>query len=56
MNTLQKMASETGKLLFCNGHDSSVADSLRQHGMIPLSGDLQKDALTIRDVVTHINE
>lgn len=56
LNALQQMASETGKLLFCNGHDSSVADRLRQHGMIPLSGDLQKDALTIRDVVTHINE
>ena len=56
LNTLRKMASETGKLLFCNGHDNSMADSVRAHGMIPLSGDLQKDALTIRDVVTHINE
>ncbi len=56
LNQLQSLAAETGRVLFCTGHDAAQADTLRKHGIIPLSGDLQKDALTIRDVLTGINE
>ena len=56
LSQLQKLSSESGRVLFCTGHDAAQADALRKHGIIPLSGDLQKDALTIRDVLTGINE
>lgn len=56
LSQLQSLAAETGRILFCTGRDAAQADTLRKHGIIPLSGDLQKDALTIRDVLTGINE
>ena len=56
LQQLQALAAESAGLLFCTGHDNTQAGRLRQHGIIPLSGDLQKDALTIRDVLTGINE
>lgn len=54
MQQLQSVSAETGKPVFITGHHTNFDVQLRQLGLIPLSGDPQKAALTIRDIVQEI--
>jgi len=56
LQQLQTLAAETGQLIFCMGHDRAQTDLLRRRGLVTLSGDLQQDAVTVRDVLTGINQ
>lgn len=54
LQQLQNLAAETGQLIFAIGHNQDQTDLLRRKGIVTLSGDLQQDALTVRDVLTGI--
>ena len=55
LQQLQALAAETGQLIFCSGHNDDQTALLRRKGVVTLTGDLQQDALTVRDVLTGIS-
>ncbi|MDF1764686.1 MAG: hypothetical protein P1U57_14900, partial [Oleibacter sp.] len=55
LKQLQNLSVETGQLIFVSGNTPAQADVLRRRGLMPLSGDIQQDARTIRDVLAGIN-
>ena len=56
LQSLRNLAAETGQLIFCSGQNVAQASALRERGLVALNRDPQQDALTVRDVLTGVNE
>lgn len=55
LRQLKTLSIETGCPLFVSGPGTEYAQSLRDHGLIPLDADIQQAALTVRDIVQELS-